>query len=40
MESKEKRRALIGHALGPEVLAVTDAIADLQDSEQQVPAHL
>ena len=40
MESKEKRRALIGRALGAEVLAVTDAIADLQETDPHVPAHL
>ena len=40
MESKEKRRALIGHALGQEVLTLTDAIADLQALDEPVPAHL
>ena len=40
MMDKEKRRALIGHALGQEVLTLTDAIADLQDAGQDVPAHL
>ena len=37
---KEKRRALIGHALGQEVLTLTDAIADLQALDEPVPAHL